>query len=211
MTLLSGKLSLTRYRVKPEPGEFEGYTDEYLSERFIKNAFVDIEASPTDEFSVGWVECMKHLGINFCPATYRFGDLVVANVRVDTRKISPKVMARYCAIREDLYESNKGCRPNAVARKEIKSAVHSDLTRRIPLTTEIMAVAWFLKQNELWLVAVGEKPRQIFESLWGRTFGLSLTMQVPVTVGLEIFHNSSPLTEGLLAVQPAPMWHQGDQ
>lgn len=201
MGLIKGSLSLTRYRVKEEPPEM--LTDEYLTERLMKNAFVDIENAP-EEKSLGWVEFFNHLDINFNPATYRFGGILAFTLRLDARKVPGKTVARYYAIREAQYMEQVGRRPNSVAKKELKEAVKSELLRRALLNTELMEVAWLYQENEVWLAAVGEKRRETFEELWGRTFGLSLQMLVPPTLGLELL--SAQLQKALLESKASPIW-----
>jgi len=201
MGLIKGTLSLTRYRVKEEPPET--LTDEYITERLTKNAFVDIEHAP-EERSLGWVEFMNHLDSNFNPATYRFGGLLSFTLRLDTRKLSAKAMGRYYAIREAQYLEKTGRRPNSLAKKELKEAVKSELMRRTLLNTELMEVAWLYQENEIWLAATGEKRRETFEELWGRTFGLSLQMLVPITVGLEVL--AGGLRKALLDSKASPIW-----
>ncbi len=201
MGLIKGTLSLTRYRVKEEPPET--LTDEYIGERLAKNAFIDIEHAP-EERSLGWVEFLNQLGIEFNPATYRFGGVLVFTLRLDTRKLSAKTIARYYIIREADYEAKTGRRPNSLAKKELKEAVKSELLRRAFLNTELMEVAWLYQENEVWLAATGEKRRETFEELWGRTFGLSLQMLVPVTLGLEILPGG--LKKALLDSKASPVW-----
>ena len=201
MGLLKGSLSLTRYRVKEEPPEL--LTDEYLDERLAKNAFVDIEDAP-EERSLGWVEFLNHLDINFNPATYRFGGILAFTLRQDTRKVPGKTVARYYAIREARYVEQTGRKPNSVAKKELKEAVKSELLRRALLNTELMEVAWLYQENEIWLAAVGEKRREAFEELWGRTFGLALQMLVPATLGLELI--TGELRQALLDAKASPIW-----
>jgi len=201
MGLIKGTLSLTRYRVKEEPPET--LTDEYLSERLTKNAFVDIEHAP-EERSLGWVEFLNHLDSNFNPATYRFGGLLAFTLRLDSRKLSPKAVARYYAIREAQYLEKTGRRPNSLAKKELKEAVKSELMRRTLLNTELMEAVWLFQENEVWLAATGEKRRETFEELWGRTFGLSLQMLVPVTLGLEVL--TGEFRKALLDSKASPIW-----
>lgn len=201
MGLIKGTLSLTRYRVREEPPET--LTDEYLTERLVKNAFLDIEEL-AEERSLGWVEFLNHLGTSFNPATYRFGGMLVFTLRLDTRKVSPRTLNRYYLIREADYVEKVGRRPNSLARKELKEAVKSELLRRALLNTELMEVAWLFKENEIWLAASGEKRREVFEELWGRTFGLSLQMLVPVTLGLEML--AGELRRALLDSKASPIW-----
>ena len=94
-----------------------------------------------------------------------------------------------------------------MAKKELKEAVKSELMARALLNTELMEVAWLFKENEIWLSATGEKRRESFEELWGRTFGLSLQMLVPVTWGLEIIPKE--MRQSLLDSKASPIWLTG--
>lgn len=204
MGLIKGSLSLTRYRVKEEPPET--LTDEYVSERLNKNAFVDIEDAP-EEKSLGWVEFLNPLDSNFNPATYRFGGILAFTLRLDSRKVPGKTVSRYYNIREAQYVEKIGRAPNSVAKRELKEAIKSELLRRALLNTELMEAAWLYQENEVWLAAVGEKRRETFEELWGRTFGLSLQMLVPATVGLELL--SGNLRKSLLDSKASAIWLGG--
>ncbi len=201
MGFIKGSLSLTRYRVKEEPPET--LSDEYIDERLAKNAFLDIENS-AEERSLGWVEFMNHLGTNFNPATYRFGGLLAFTLRLDSRKLASKTVNRYYAIREAKYAQDLGRRPNIEVKKALKDTVRAELMPRAFLNTELMEVAWLYRENELWLAASGEKKREAFEELWRETFGLSLQMLVPATVGLEIL--TAELQGALLSSKASPIW-----
>ncbi len=201
MGLIKGSLSLTRYRVLEEPPE--EISDDYITERLNKNAFIDIEHAP-EERSLGWVEFFNHLDSHFNPATYRFGGMLAMTLRLDTRKLPGKTVSRYYAIREARYIEKTGRKPNSLAKKELKDAVKSELLRRALVNTELMEVAWLHQENEIWLAAAGEKRRETFEELWSRTFGLSLQMLVPVTLGLEIV--GEEMRRALMNSTASPIW-----
>jgi DNA recombination-dependent growth factor C len=202
MGLIKGSLSLTRYRVREEPPET--LTDEYVSGRLAKNAFLDIENGP-EERSLGWVEFFNHLGTDFNPATYRIGGLLAFTLRLDSRRLPPPVLRRYCAIREALYTAQTGHPPNSLVRREMKEAVKAELLTRALVNTELMEVVWLYGENAVWLAAAGEKRRELFEELWKRTFGLALQMEaLPVTFGLE--NLTGRLRAALLEVRPEPIW-----
>lgn len=192
---------MTRYRVKEEPPET--LTDDYLTGRLTKNAFLDIEHAP-EERSLGWVEFFNHLGANFNPATYRFGGLLAFTLRLDSRKVPARTVARYYAVREARVVEQTGRRPNSRTKKQLKETVRSELLQRALLNTELMEAAWLFRENEIWLAAAGEKKRETFEELWSRTFGLALQMLVPVTAGLELL--SGDLRKALLDLKSSPIW-----
>jgi DNA recombination-dependent growth factor C len=202
MGLIKGALSLTRYRVLEEPPET--LTDEYLGGRLTQNAFLDIEEGP-EERSLGWVEFGNHLGTDFNPAAYRFGGLLAFTLRLDTRRLPAPALRRYCALREARYIAQTGRRPNSLVRRELREAVRSELLLRALVNTELMETAWLHQENEVWVAAAGEKRRELFEELWGRTFGLSLQMEaLPLTFGLE--NLTGRLRKALLEARPEPIW-----
>jgi len=202
MGLIKGALSLTRYRVREEPPET--LTDEYVSGRLAKNAFRDIENGP-EERSLGWVEFFNHLKTDFNPATYRIGGLLAFTLRLDSRRLPPPVLRRYCAIREALYKDQTGHPPDSLTRRAMKEAVKAELLTRALVNTELMEVVWLYGENAVWLAAAGEKRRELFEELWKRTFGLALQMEaLPVTFGLE--NLTGRLREALLESRPEPIW-----
>ena len=202
MGLIKGTLSLTRYRVREEPAE--PFDDDYLGRRLAQNAFLDIEDQP-EERSLGWVEFFNHLGTDFNPAVYRFGGLLAFTLRLDTRRLPASALRRYAAIREARYQAQTGRRPTSLQRREIKETVRSELLSRALVQTELMETVWLPQEREVWLAAVGEKRRELFEELWGRTFGLSLRMEaLPVTFGLEAL--TGRLRQALLAARPSPIW-----
>jgi len=87
----------------------------------------------------------------------------------------------------------------------MREAVKAELMLRALVDTELMEVAWLYAENEVWLAATGEKRRELFEELWGRTFGLALQMQaLPVTFGLE--NLTDRLKRDLLSSRPEPIW-----
>ena len=182
MGFLKGGFSLTRYRVMEEPPEV--LTDEYLSSRLKQNSFIDIEAS-AEELSSGWVEILDQLSTVFDPASYRFGGFLAFNLRFDSRRVGARTVNRYLVMEEARYVQQTGRAPSAVARRELKNKVRGDLLRRTPVDTDLFEVVWFMEQNEVWLGAVGEKKRELFEDLWRNTFGLSLRLMVPITMGHE--------------------------
>lgn len=176
------KINLTRYRLKSQPANL---TDDDLIAQLCRKSFVPIDDNPTADYSLGWVERFNHLGSGFNPATYRFGGLLAFTLRRDSRKVSPQSIARYLSLAEEEYTEKNGRMPNSLAKKELKETVKAKLLAKAPVTTETVGVAWFPKENEIWLLGRGEGKRGDFERLWALTFGLSLEMIAPFSQALE--------------------------
>jgi DNA recombination-dependent growth factor C len=175
MSLIKGSVSLTRYTVMDQPPDV---TDDFLAEHLRNNAFMDIEGT-TEEESIGWVEVLDPLQINFDPISFRFGPAVAMALRVDARKLSAKTVNRYYALAEMQAEA-AGQKPRTLdERRTLKLKVRQDLLMRTPVTTDVYEVVWMPGEAEVWLAAVSSKMRERFEDLWRQTFKMGLLMKIP--------------------------------
>ncbi|MBF0529417.1 MAG: recombination-associated protein RdgC [Deltaproteobacteria bacterium] len=181
MGLLKGSVSLTRYRVTDDPPEL---TDEFISDRLKRNAFLDIE-STTEEESIGWVETLDPWAVEFNPINFNFGRVIAMGMRRDHRKISAKVVNRYAALAQTQAERLHEQPLTVQQRRVIKAKVRQDLLARTPVNTDVFDVCWLVDNAEVWLVGTGTKVREYFEDLWRRTFGLSLMMKIPFVLSQE--------------------------
>jgi hypothetical protein len=121
-------------------------------------------------------------------------------MRLDSRRLSGKILSRYLKIQELKVLEDTGRRPGARKRREMKEALRLELLRRTLLQTDVYEAVWFTKSSEVWLFGAGEKLRSLFEDLFGQTFGLAIRLIVPITLALEL---TSPEARGeLLSLQP---------
>lgn len=182
MGLIKGSVSLTRYRVVDAPPEI---TDEFLADRLHKSSFMDIETSPEEE-SIGWVEILNPLSTEFEPYNFNFGEVIALNMRIDTRKVSAKMVNRYFSIAE-MRERQSSDKPlSAEQKRELKARIKMDLLSRTPVATDVFEVCWFPKNEEVWLISTGPKIREKFEDLWRRTFNLGIVMKIPYVLAREV-------------------------
>jgi DNA recombination-dependent growth factor C len=201
MGFLKGGAIMSRYRLLEEPQE--GLTEQFIEERLKKNAFVDIETTP-EEISLGWVEILDHLSCDFQSHTFSFGSIYGFSLRLDERRLPPKILNRYYHILEADFQTQTGRKPNSAKRREMKDSLRQDLLRRCLLNTTLFEVLWLSESSEIWLGAAGEKSRSIFEDFWLKTFGLNLRLLVPITIGLEILPEK--LQKTLLNCRQKPMF-----
>jgi DNA recombination-dependent growth factor C len=202
MGLIKGTPSVTRYRLLEAPEEV---TDEYIQQRLKRNSFVDIEAT-SEEDSLGWVEILDHLSTEFNPASFKFGGFVAFSARLDTRRLAARTLNRYYHYKEVEFLAQTGRKPNSVKKREIKENLRQDLLRRTLLNTDLLEVLWFQKEQEIWVGGAGEKKRLLFEELWERTFGLSVRLLVPITLGLEMIPKE--LGASLLKSKACSLWEE---
>lgn len=198
MGLLKGSPSVTRWRVADAlPAE---YSAEFIGERLRKHSFTDIENS-AEESSCGWAEILDPLSYSFPDGSYLLGPNYAFSLRLDQRRLPAKILNRYYAIREAEFKEKTGRRPNSVKRKEMKESLRLELLRRTLLTTDLYEAVWLTGRSEVWLAGSGEKLRALFEDVWARTFGLTIRMLVPVTIGLELLDNDGRLR--LMELKPS--------
>jgi DNA recombination-dependent growth factor C len=204
MGLIKGNPTVSRYRLLTAP---ESLTDEFIQEKLKRHKFVDIENS-AEEDSLGWVEIFDHLATEFNPASFKFGGFLAFTVRLDSRKLSSKILNRDYHYKEIEFLNQVGRKPNSVKKREIKESLRQELLRRTLLNTDLLEVLWLMKEQEIWLSGAGEKNRLLFEELWERTFGLAVRLLVPITMGLEIVPKE--LGGSLLSSGPCSLWEEDD-
>jgi len=198
MSLLEGTISLTRYRVT---GTTPDLTDEFLAEHIKRNAFIDID-NTADQESIGWVEVLNPLGTNFDRVSYEFGEIIALGMRIDSRKIAPKVVKRYLALAEAGFQKTPERRLGPEERKALKDRVHLELMRRMPVSTKVIEVCWFPDRQEVWLASSSSKDRERFEDLWRRTFETGLMIKVPFILARQLLPTGTP-TGKLEQIKPA--------
>jgi len=182
VSLLKGTVSLTRYGLQEPPPE---PTEEFVAERLKHNAFVSIDDAPEPE-SMGWVEPLNPLAADFGPGTFYFGEVIILGLRVDGRKVPAKLLNRYFNLATAQAEKISQRPLSADQRNSLKAKVRADLLARIPVSTDVFEVCWFIKTHEVWLLGQGAKLREKFEDLWRRTFGLGLILKIPYLLAREL-------------------------
>ncbi len=201
MSLLEGTVSLTRYHVT---NKIPGLTDEFLTESIKRNTFIDIDHT-ADQESIGWVEVLNPLATDFDPASYRFGEIVALGMRIDRRKVAPKIVKRYLTLAEAELQQIPGRQLGPEERKALRDRVHLELMQRTPVSTKVIEVCWFMERDEVWLTSSGAKDREQFEELWRRTFETGLMMKVPFILAGQLLPADIPAGK-LEHVKPAALF-----
>ena len=171
--------NLTRYQIKPLPESDD------LTCALLQNRFVSIDETTLANHSLGWARIFDWSAADFDPPDYNFGPVLAFNLRQDVRRVSPKVLGRYCALREKAHLRNHG-KINALIRREIKEVVKAELLDKAPVESGVAAVYCLPDMGEAWLMAKDTKARNAFEELWCRTFGYYPEMIAPFRMALEL-------------------------
>ncbi len=178
MGLLSSSATFVRYSVVGDiPQNFWDMAAEQIS-RF---AFKDIDES-YEEFSVGWVSVLNMFDAEFAYASFAAGDHICLTMRVDERKVSPKVLKKFCLKEEERIKKERQIpKLSRGQRIEIKENMELMLMKRavpVPATYDLV---WNLAENTLLFFSTNQKAQALLEDFFKDTFDLLISLQIPYT------------------------------
>ena len=146
MGLLSSSASFVRYTVE---GDLPQNFWEFIAERIASHSFRDIDES-YEEVSVGWVSVLNMFDSEFAYASYAAADHVVLSLRIDERKVAPKVLKKFCLKEEDRLMKARQIPKLARAQKlEIKENVKLMLTKKAVPVPAVYDVCWNMADSTL--------------------------------------------------------------
>lgn len=179
MGLLSRSASFVRYAVE---GEVPENLWEVAAERIARHAFRDIDES-FEERSVGWVSVSNMFDSTFAYASYAAGDYLVLAMRIDERKVSSKVLNKFCMKEEERVKKMKQVpRLNRALRMEIKENVTLSLMKKALPVPAVYDMCWNLAEGTVLFFSTNQKAQEVFEEFFREAFGLGLMLQVPYLV-----------------------------
>ena len=176
MGLLSRSTSFVRYAVE---GDLPENFWEFAAERIAGHSFRDIDES-FEERSVGWVSVLNMFDSEFAYASYAAGDHVVLSLRIDERKVAPKVLNKFCLKEEERLKKERQIpKLNRSQRMEIKESVKLMLLKKALPVPAVYDLCWNLADGTLLFFSTNQKAQEILEEFFKDTFGLNIILQVP--------------------------------
>ncbi len=204
MGLLKGSLSLSRYRVEGELPE--GFKD-FLDRRIRRNLFQEIDDS-TAELSVGWVSAHDFLDTRLEFASYALDPYVVLGLRLDRRRVPSSTLKKYWRREMDQAKAyGEGRALSRPQREELKEKARLDLLRRIPPTTQMAEVCWDTSRGQVLFCATGKSARELFEEHFRKSFGLTLTPEIPYLLAQSLLPPQAH--SALEQAQPLSLYQEG--
>ncbi len=197
MGLLSASATFVRYQVLGDPPA--NFWD-LVADKVSRFAFKDIDDT-YDEFSIGWVSVMNMFDAEFAYASYGVADYVCLTMRVDERKVSPKVLKKFCLKEEERIKRERQIpKLNRHQKLEIKENMQLMLMKKavpVPATYDLI---WNLSDSSLLFFSTNQKAQELLEDFFKDTFELHLMLQVPYnlaesmldTAGRQALANISP-------------------
>ncbi|MBC8318219.1 MAG: recombination-associated protein RdgC [Desulfobulbaceae bacterium] len=176
MGLFSGSASFVRYKVIDELPE--NFWD-FAAEKIAQHAFRDIDEN-YEERSVGWVSVVNMFDASFEYASFAAGDYIVLTLRIDERKVAPRVLKKFCLKEEERFKKAKQIpKLSRVQKLDIKENVNLMLLKKAVPVPSTYDLCWNLAESTLLFFSTSEKAQVELEDFFKETFGLSLMQQIP--------------------------------
>lgn len=178
MGLLSSSVSITQYRVE---GRLDDPVMDSVRDGLQKNAISEID-NETDEMISGWTAFENPFIPDFSGSGFVIGTHFVFSLRIDKKSIPVKVQKKHYTMEmvRKLEETGRDFL-SKTEKKELKDHVTRVLSLRIPATPNIYDVIWNYEEGLLWFFTNLKAANEELETLFTRSFKLSLIRLFPFT------------------------------
>ncbi|MFH2011971.1 MAG: recombination-associated protein RdgC [Pseudomonadota bacterium] len=179
MGLLSSTVSVTRYNVQ---GKLEEPILETIAKGLKENMIKDIDEDISEK-RVGWTSFDNPFTPDFRGSSFVIGTYMVFSLRIDKKAISQKIIRKHYSIEaaKRLAESGRQFLTRD-EKKLIKDHVTDTLMLRIPSTPNIYDLIWDYNSFSLYFLSNLKSANEELETLFSRSFQLSLIRQFPFTI-----------------------------
>jgi hypothetical protein len=186
MSLLSSSVSITRYQVR---GKLENPILEKIGAGLKKNAISEID-DPTMDKVVGWTSFEKPYQPHFGGSSFVYGNYLVFSLRIDRKSVPPKLVKKHMVIESDrrLVESGRPYLSRS-EKERIRDQVMDRLYATVPATPHIYDIIWNYEDSILWFFSNLKASNEELETLFMRSFDLTLIRMIPYTAA----HDASDL------------------
>jgi hypothetical protein len=187
MGLLSASNSITRYTVE---GRLKKPVLETVAAGLKKNVISEIDDNASEK-AVGWTSFDKPYQPDFGGSNYVYGAYLVFALRVDKKTIPSKVIKKHFMIESARRLADSGRQYLSRNEKQtIKDLVIDRLNLKIPATPNVYDIVWNYEDSVLWFFSNLKAANEELETLFLRSFDLSLIRVIPYTAA----HLDSGLT-----------------
>ncbi len=199
MSLLSASVSITRYNVE---GKLKTPVTETVAAALKKNALSEIDDQSAEKVS-GWTSFEKPYQPDFSGSNFVYAAYLVFALRIDKKTIPAKLIQKYfmieCARR--LAESGR----QYLSRNEkqiIKDRVIEALYLKVPAIPHVYDIIWNYEESILWFFSNLKAANEELETLFLRSFNLTLIRLFPYTAAQLSSDLSNTEKDVLLKLTP---------
>ena len=181
MNLLSASISITRYKVE---GRLKTPVLETVASGLKKNAVSEIDDQSLEK-AVGWTSFEKPYQPDFSGSTYAYGSYLVFALRIDKKTIPSKMFKKHFMIESARRLAESGRQYLSRNEKQsIKDHVINRLNLKIPATPNVYDIIWDYEDSVLWFFSNLKAANEELETLFLRSFDLTLIRVIPYTAAL---------------------------
>jgi DNA recombination-dependent growth factor C len=193
-------MSLARYRVEGKvPDPFLDTVRAGLKDYMIR----EIDNDPAEK-SVGWTCFETPYAPDFDKVNLVFGTRLLFCLRIDKKQIPSRVMKKHVnmAVSKRLSESDRQSLTRSEER-EVQDEVARRLYMRIPATPNVYEVVWDYEAESLWFFTTQKAANEELESIFAKTFKLSIIRLFPFTRADLVCGLSESQKDGLYRLAPS--------
>lgn len=178
MGLLSASNSITRYVVK---GHLKKPVLQTVAAGLNKNVISEIDDHASDK-SVGWTSFETPYQPDFSGSNYVFGAYLAFALRIDRKSIPSTMVKKHFMIESARRLADSGRQYLSRSEKQtLKDNVVDQLNLKVPATPNVYDVIWNYENSVLWFFSNLKAANEELETLFLRSFDLSLIRVIPYT------------------------------
>ena len=201
MGILSSSVSITRYKVE---GQLKEPILETVAKGLKKNAIAEID-DDVSEKAVGWTSFHKPYHPDFYGSSFVYGNELVFALRIDKKSIPAKVLKKHFMIESSRLLARTG--REFLSRNEksvLKDQIIDRLSLRIPATPNVYDLIWNYENSSVWYFSNLKAANEELETLFRRSFDLTLIRLFPYTTADLILGLSDSERDILSSLSPTP-------
>jgi DNA recombination-dependent growth factor C len=200
MSLLSASVSITRYKVE---GKLETPVLETAAAVLKKNAVSEIDDQASEKVS-GWTSFEKPYQPDFSGSNFVFGAYLVFALRIDKKTIPAKLIQKHFMIESARRLADSG-RPylSRNEKQTLKDQVVEGLYAKVPAVPQVYDIIWNYERSILWFFSNLKAANEELETLFLRSFGLTLIRMFPYTAAQLNSNLTDTEKDILLKLEPA--------
>ena len=201
MSILSGTVSITRYKVQ---GKITAPIIDNINDGLKSNTIIEIDNQISDK-AIGWTSFDKPFQPDFDGSSFVYGNYFVFSLRIDKKNIAAKVLKKHYTIEAAKRMADSGRDfLSKTEKKLVKEHVISGLSIRIPATPNIYDLVWNYEDSVVWFFSNLKAANEELETLFSKSFDLSLIRLFPYTAAELSADLSDSQLDELKKISPTP-------
>jgi DNA recombination-dependent growth factor C len=199
MSLLSSTVSITCYKVS---GELQKPVLDTVYNGLTRHTIRSIDDEPVEK-TVGWTSFKNPYLPDFESSSFVIGSYLVFSLRLDKKTIPANVIRKNVAVEMEKQLKRSGRNYLSTnEKKTIRDHVTASLGRRIPATPNVYDLIWNLEEYRLWFFSNLKAANEALETLFLKSFNLTLIHLFPYTTADLALGLESPDRDRLAQLEP---------